>query len=119
MQRAYETKNLERLETLLALCETTDATVTGATSLYQMRKALQELRKSAQSVQRSLSHARKEMAWNFKLLTDRSKLQARLERQFESDRIMQLDALEDINDLLASWAAEPKPPTPRKPKSRG
>ncbi|MEI6716088.1 MAG: J domain-containing protein [Verrucomicrobiota bacterium] len=118
VQAAYEKEDLGRLEMLLALSETSTQAVTSATSLSQLRSVLKELERSSQAVLRSLSQAKKDMAWNFTQLKDRAPLEKRLRRQFETDRMMQLESLDAIGDLLAEWSDEPKPRKPKKPKEK-
>ncbi len=103
VQDAYSTGNLERLETLFALSELTEQTVSPATSLHQLRSAFKELRRSVQAVLRSLSSAKKDPAWDFGSVQDRSGLQTQIERQLKQDRTLQLAVLAEMDALIASW----------------
>ena len=109
VQEAYSHGNLERLEMLLAL---TDIQSNGAgehTSLFQMRSVLRELRRSFSALQRSLKAGKRELAWNFVRTTDRTILQARLQRQFDADLAAQQESLREMEALLAEWSSQPKP----------
>ena len=108
VQEAYSHGNLERLEMLLAL---TDIQSNGAgehTSLFQMRAVLRELRRSFNALQRSLRAGKKELAWNFARTADRSGIQARLQRQIESDLAAQEEKLREIEALISDWSKPPK-----------
>jgi len=103
VQDAYSAGNLERLETLFALSELTEATVSSGTSLHQLRSAFKELRRSVQSVLRSLSSAKKDPAWNFGATTDHTALRTQIEREIKRDRAVQLEVLAEMEALIASW----------------
>jgi hypothetical protein len=118
VQAAYEKGDLARLETLLALSDTTSKTVNSNTSLSQMRQVLQELRRSSQAVLRNLSHAKKDMAWNFTQLTDRAPLEKRLKRQLHTDYELQIEAITAADILLEDWAYTPNPRKKPAPKKR-
>ncbi len=116
VQDAYSAGNLERLETLFALSELTDATISSGTSLHQLRSAFKELKRSVQSVLRSLSSAKKDPAWNFGATTEHSALRTRIEREMKRDRAAQLEVLAEMDALIASWE---KPNRKRKaPKAK-
>lgn len=112
VQEAYAKGDLEALERLFALSEVTAGEV-ACTSLSQMRAALQELRRSIQAILRSLSQAKKDIAWKFSELPDKSALQARIERDLRADRDRQVSLLRDLDATLTSW--EPKE---RRPSSK-
>lgn len=115
VQTAYEKRDLDRLEMLLALSEIHTETVGTETSLFQLRSALQELRRSVQAMLRSLSRAKSDPAWDFSRSDDHSTLEAKLARQFKQDRSRQVAVLRELESLIAAW--EP-PPKSRKRKKR-
>ena len=108
VQEAYGAGNIERLEMLLALTDIRSSGVGEHTSLFQMRAVLKELRRSFNALQRSVQMAKKEMAWNFARLADRSTLQARLQRQIESDIAGQQAALREIEMRISGWGPQSK-----------
>ena len=109
VQEAYSHGNLERLEMLLALTDIRSDAAGEHTSLFQMRSVLRELRRSLNALRRSLGAGKKELAWGFARTTDRSALQSRLQRQFESDIAVQQDRLREAEALLADWSKPAKP----------
>ena len=108
VQEAYGHGNLERLEMLLALTDIQSDAAGEHTSLFQMRSVLRELRRSLNALRRSLGAGKKELAWNFARTTDRSAMQSRLQRQFESDIALQADRLREAEALLADWSKPAK-----------
>lgn len=108
VQEAYGTGNLERLEMLLALTDIRSNAAGEHTSLSQMRAVLRELRRSFNALKRSLGSAKRELAWNFARTPDRSALQTRLQRQFESDRAAQRERLREMEALISAWSSPGK-----------
>ena len=108
VQEAYGLGNLERLEMLLALTDIQSKSTGAHTSLFQMREVLAELRRAYQSLQKSLRIARKDPAWNFARVADRTTLHVRLERQFQSELAWQQKRLREHETLIARWSQRPK-----------
>lgn len=105
VQEAYGDGNVERLEMLLAMTDL-QANATGEhTSLSQMRSVLAELRRSFNALQRNLRAAKKDPAWNFCALADRSALEKRVRRELESSFRWQKDLLRQLDATIAQWSA--------------
>ncbi len=107
VQEAYRTKNVERLEMLLALSELQADAFGEGTSLSQMASVLKELRRSHSALQRNLKAAKQDPAWNFAHRPDRDKLERRMTRDLNAliaDMERHLEALEA---QLAKWAKPP------------
>jgi hypothetical protein len=104
VQEAYEQRNLERLETLLAVTEMENGGDGAGSSLSQMRAAGAELRRSLSALQRSLSRARKEPAWRFDPGLDHSRLEARFAMEIQSVLAEQRSLLAYLNRLIESWS---------------
>ena len=115
VQEAYGAGNIDRLEMLLALTDVQSNATGEHTSLFQMRSVLAELRRSFNAIQRNLRAARKDLAWGFCRLRDRTALTKRVRGNFDSMlqwhewRLRQLDA------EIASWE---KPAKARRKPSR-
>ena len=118
VQEAYTAGNVDRLEMLLAFTDIQSNTAGEHTSLFQMRSVLAELRSAFNALQRNLRAAKKDHAWNFARLEDRSKIEARVRREMESTLAWHEGQLRELEALLAKWSAPPKPrkgqPGPRK-----
>lgn len=111
VQMAYETGDLDRLETLLALTEIEDGS-TGA-SVFQMRTALAELKRALKAIQRSLTQAKRDFAWGFTRNPYHGELEKRIRRAMEEDLAIQRDQIADNKRILDDWS-RPWSPTPRK-----
>lgn len=108
VQEAYSKGNVERLEMLLALTDIQSNTAGEHTTLSQMRAVLVELRRSFNAMQRDISRAKKEPAWNFTRMTDRSKLEKRMRNELEEKLDWCLVEFKELEMLLARWAAPAK-----------
>jgi hypothetical protein len=117
VQEAYTAGNLDRLEMLLAFTDIQSKTAGEHTSLFQMQSVLAELRGSYNALQRTLRAAKKDSAWNFVRLEDRSKLETCVRRELESTLAWHEMQLGQLEALIAKWSAPPKPrngrPRPR------
>lgn len=118
VQEAYSAGNIERLETLLALTDIQSNATGEHTSLFQMRAVLKELRRSFNALQRNLSAAKKDPAWNFARLPDRSALQKRVARELASEVSFLERRFGDIEALIAGWSGSPKSRKKRTTNSR-
>lgn len=108
VQEAYSDGNVERLEMLLAMTDL-QANATGEhTSLSQMRSVLAELRRSFNALQRNLRAAKKDPAWNFCGLADRSALEKRVRSELESRFQWHEGLLQTLDAQIARWSAPPK-----------
>lgn len=111
VQEAYTAGNVERLEMLLAFTDIQSNTTGEHTSLFQMQSVLAELRSAFTAVQRTLRSAKKDLAWNFVRLRDRSKMETRLRQEMETTLTWHEDQLRQLEALIAQWA---KPAQPRR-----
>ena len=109
VQEAYEEENLDRLEMLLALTDIRSKTTGEHTSLFQMQAVLAELRAACNALQRNLRAAKKEPAWNFVRLADRSALETRLRGELETNLAAHEEVLQRLEALIAGWTAPPSP----------
>ena len=118
VQEAYSVGSIDRLEMLLAFTDIQSNTTGEHTTLFQMRAVLAELRRAYRALQRNLAAAKKDHAWNFARLKDRSSLEARVRREMESTLALQEGHLRELEALIARWSAPPRgtdqPPWKRK-----
>jgi hypothetical protein len=117
VQEAYEAGNVDRLEMLLAFTDIQSNTAGDHTSLSQMRAVLAELRAAFNALQRNLRAAKKDPAWDFSRLTDRTKAEARLRRELETILDWHEDQIRQLEAMLAQWSAPPSPRQRRRPPS--
>jgi hypothetical protein len=84
-------------------------------AFFQMRSVLAELRGAFTAVQRSLRTARKDLAWNFARLSDRSKVETRIRRELETRPAWHEDQLRQLEAMIAKWSGPSKPRTAQRP----
>ncbi len=116
VQEAYGDGNIERLEMLLAMTDLQANAAGEHTSLSQMQAVLAELRRSFNALQRNLRDAKKDLAWNFCDLQDRSILAERVRSELESRFRGHERILSQLDARIAQWAAPPK--ARKKPTAR-
>jgi hypothetical protein len=109
VQEAYDAGNVDRLEMLLAFTDIQSNTAGEHTTLFQMRSVLAELRSAFNALQRNLRAAKKDHAWNFARLDDRSMVEARVRREMETTLAWHEDQLRQLEALIAKWSAPAKP----------
>lgn len=117
VQEAYGTRNLGRLETLLALTEIRSGASGGEASLSQLQGALEELNRGLKAVQRSIREAKHDPAWRFSQTENRAPLQKRLRRELEQSIAEQRWVLADLKRTLDDWSRPWHPPA-KKPKKQ-
>lgn len=120
VQEAYEARNLDRLETLLALTEVQSGANGGTASLSQMQRALEELIRGVKAIQRSIREAKRDPAWRFRQTENRVPLEKRIRREMEDSLTQQQWVLEDLKRTLDDWSRPWNPPAKKakkKPKS--
>jgi hypothetical protein len=117
VQEAYQARNLERLETLLALTEVHGGANRGQASLSQMRTALAELRRAFRALRRSISDAKRDPAWGFCQAGSRAGLETRVRRELEGSLAEQRWVLADLQSTLTQWSSS-RPASARKQKKQ-
>jgi hypothetical protein len=108
VQEAYATENVDRLEMLLAFTDIQAKKTGEHTTLFQMRSVLAELRSAYNALQRNLRAAKKDRAWGFARLADRSKVAAQVQREMEAILAVREEELRELQSLLAKWSAPGK-----------
>ena len=112
IQEAYHARNLERLETLLAVTEMQEGRNANI-RLSQMQGALIEIKRTLRAVQSSLGLAKKDPAWGFSLSENHDLLENRLRREMETNLANQKWLLKGLKETLDCWsgASEERNPT--------
>jgi len=110
VQEAYEARNLDRLETLLALTEMESGTNGGQASLAQMRAALAELNRAFRAIQRSLGQAKRDPAWGFSRNPYHGPMEKRVRREMEESLSEQRWVLADLKRRIDDWSRPWHPP---------
>jgi len=113
VQEAYEARNLDRMETLLALTEIESGAEGGQASLSQIQRALGELNRALQVIQRSIQEAKRDPAWGFARNPYRGPLEKKVRRETEEILSEQRWVLADLKRTLDDWS-RPWHPRPRK-----
>jgi hypothetical protein len=116
VQEAYEARNLDRLETLLALNEMESGTNSQA-SLSQIRGALADFNQALRAIQRSLQEAKRDPAWGFSRNTGHDPMEKRIRRELEESLSHQRRILADLKATIDDWSRPWHPPI-KKPRKR-
>ena len=116
VQEAYEARNLDRLETLLALTEMQSGTNGGNASLSQMRAALEELNRGLRAIQRSIRGAKRDPAWGFSQTKNRAPVEKRIRREMEESIFQQRWVLANLKRTIDEWSRPWHPPAKKSNK---
>ncbi len=119
VQEAYEARDCNRLETLLALTEVRSDAGGGSSSLAQMRATLAELKQAWQAIQRSMANAQRDPAWNFSRARNTAQREARVRRELERDLADQRWLLADLKRIVAAWSRPPQSQPKKRAHARG
>jgi hypothetical protein len=117
-QAAYETGNVEQLETILTLLEVEERG-TKETSISLLAKLTGEFKRSLRSIKRQLSALRKDIAWNFSKLTDCKALFEQTRRMLQEERDEVLDGLRRSEAQIQQWQTTAERPRKRVRAARG
>jgi hypothetical protein len=112
VQNAYAARDLDRLETLLALSDIESNTHGEHTSLFQLRAAWTELRSAVGALRRSLRVALGDDAWAFARRGADHELRARVERSFDAELAKQARTLDYLATTIGGWSSQPISPEP-------
>jgi len=118
VQEAYEARNLDRLEMLLALTDMQDGKNGGHATVGQMRGALEELKRALRAVQRSIRESKRDPAWAFNQKTERKFMEKSIRREMEASLSEQRQVLAQIKRTLADWSRPWNPPAKKTKKQQ-
>jgi hypothetical protein len=104
VQKAYAARNVERLETLVALTDIESGNLGPQTSLFQIRAVWTELKQALRALRRSLHAALSDDAWNFARSGADETLRTRVEQNLESDLAKKANTLAYLTATIARWA---------------
>jgi len=109
VQKAYLERDLERLETLVALVEMREGLLGEQTSLFQARAALREMKAALRALTRSLKEARREPMWQFSLANaeERETVRVRVGLEIRGDIGSMTLELTEVEKALERWSIRP------------
>jgi hypothetical protein len=116
VQEAYEARNLDRLETLLAVTEM-ESGASGRASLSQIRGALADFNRALRAIQRSLREAKGDPAWGFTQNPYSSSMEKHIRRELEESLSHQRAELADLQATIEDWSRPWRPPV-KKPRKQ-
>jgi hypothetical protein len=116
VQEAYEARNLDRLETLLAVTEM-ESGASGRASLSQIRGALADFNRALRAIQRSLREAKGDPAWGFTQNPYSSSMEKHIRRELEESLSHQRAELADLKATIEDWSRPWRPPV-KKPRKQ-
>jgi hypothetical protein len=116
VQEAYEARNLDRLETLLAVTEM-ESGARGQASLSQIRGALADFSRALRAIQRSLREAKSDPAWGFSQNPYSSPMEKQMRRELEESLSHQRAELADLKRTIEDWSRPWHPPV-KKPRKQ-
>lgn len=118
VQEAYGDGNVERLEMLLAMTDLQANAAGEHTTLYQIWSVIAELRRSYNALQRNLRDAKRDPAWNFGRMQDRSAMERRVGDELRMQITSCQSRLEYLESEIARWSAPRKARQKRRPISQ-
>ncbi len=104
--RAYQDKDLEQLEVLLALSSVYAGHVGKGASLYQLRRATKEIERLVAPLKRKVEDARKNRAWKFSQLADRTALKQLIEFDFKKELAELRQKLSELDTLIMRFSRQ-------------
>lgn len=114
VQEAYEARNLDRLETLLALTEMEGGTNGAHATLSQMARALADFNRAFRAIQRSVAQAKSDPAWGFSRNPYHGQIEKRIRRELEEALADQRCALSDLKRIVDDFSRPWHPPAKRR-----
>jgi hypothetical protein len=117
VQEAYETRNLDRLETLLALTEMKSDTNGGQATLSQILGALADFNRALRAIQRSLREAKSDPAWGFSRKPHHEQIERQIRCELEGSLFRQRRVLADLKRVIDDWSRPWHPPA-KKPRKQ-
>jgi hypothetical protein len=116
VQEAYEARNLDRLETLLAVTEM-ESGASSRASLSQIRGALADFNRALRAIQRSLREAKRDPAWGFTQNPYSRSVEKQIRRELEESLSHQRAELADLKATIEDWSRPWRPPV-KKPRKQ-
>ena len=116
VQEAYEARNLDRLETLLAVTEM-ESGASSRASLSQIRGALADFNRALRAIQRSIREAKNDPAWGFTQNPYSRSMEKQIRRELEEDLSHQRAELAYLKATIEDWSRPWRPPV-KKPRKQ-
>lgn len=115
VQAAYQQRNLEQLDVLLALSDAFVGKLSESTGLHQLRRSKHEIERLIAPLRKKLDEARQNRAWKFSETPDRAPLQRVVEKEFQRERMFLRSKLSQLEAQLQRFS---RMPTAHSPESR-
>ena len=109
VQEAYASRDLDRLEALLAMTEMKGGRNGGKATVGQMQDAVRELKRALRAIQRTIQEGKRDPAWSFTQLRDLAPLEKSIRREMEMDLAQQRRVLQEQKRMLDDWSRPKKP----------
>ena len=117
VQEAYAARDLDRMETLLALTELKSGANGSKASISQMRVALAEFNRAFRAVRRSLEEAKRDPAWGFSRNPFDGPMKERIRRALEVNLSRQRRVVAELKVIIEGWS-RPWRPRVKKPRKQ-
>lgn len=106
-QAAYAARDMREIEDLLILSRVSFGNGTEEESVSDLWGAAKILKKSLLGVRRQIARLKLDMAWEFSVNPDRTRLRRRISYDLESERDELSERLEEVEAQLARWSVPP------------
>lgn len=108
VQKAYSVGDLERLDTLNALCDIHTGDSDGSTSISQFMKIIAEYKARLKSMKMKIRQAQKTSAWKFSRTENREILKKSLDLSLTNDIKNRRMLLKHYESVLNKWGTPPR-----------
>jgi hypothetical protein len=105
-QSAYQSGDVEQLEVILTLCQIGEEGTTAKTSVSLLMRITRQVKSSLRTLKTQLNQYRRDPAWNFSALRNRSALRERMERNLHLEQIEIARTLQAVETQLEIWARQ-------------
>lgn len=107
-QAAYEKRDAQQLEVILALCEIDEAGSTEKASLSVLQRITAQFKHSLRELRRALKKHQCDLAWEFSTRKDLTQLAETLRKKMTRDLERMRRELELMEEQMSLWAAQSK-----------
>lgn len=107
VQIAYNQKDVERLELLLALSDIQQGKFSEISSVSQLIAIHEEYKKQLKVIRSQIRKAKKDVAWNFLSNPNKDKIKKEIQRDINSKLKEEATSLQQFEKILKSWSTPP------------
>ncbi len=108
VQKAYSAKDLEKLDTLHALCDIHTGDSDGTTSISQWMSIISEYKNQLKGLKKRIKEAQKNAAWKFNKLENKEILRKSLDIQIHKSIAHRRVLISHFEKMLKSWSTPPR-----------